>query len=274
MFYKFVKIPVNRLNLFLLCFCFIWNKLDAQILNIDREFAADSLRKNWDFCGGINFSSDKQKKNILDLNTSLEFDRFFKNKHVLLGMFKNDLVYSGMSKIQNEGMLHIRYRDNDQRKFSTELYAQYQWNGAWGMEYRYLYGSNLRFKLFDKNKSDFYAGIGLFHENERWNYSGVADDVLAQNTSKIERQMFRLNTYLKSSFKLSKSVDCSIVSYLQMPVNSNFKNLRWFLDANVYYRATDKFSFFVHWDHFSDAYRVVPIQTFYYSYSTGLMVNL
>ncbi len=254
--------------------CFVWNKIDAQVLNIDREFAADSLRKNWDLCGGLNFSSDKQKKNILDLNTSLEFDRFLKNKYVLLGIFKNDLVYSGKSKIQNEGMFHVRYRDNDQRKISAELYAQYQWNGAWGMEYRYLYGSNLRLKLFDKNKSDFYAGIGLFHENEKWNWSGVADELQIQNAGDMERQMFRVNTYVKSSIKLSKAIDFSAVSYIQMPLNSNFRNCRWYLDANMYFRATDKFSFFLHWDHIADAYRLVPIKTFYYSYSTGLMVNL
>jgi hypothetical protein len=265
---------LNSLKFFVVLFCLIKINVDAQVLNIDREFAADSLRKNWDLSGGFNFSSDKQKKNILDLNTTLEFDRFLKNKYVLLGMVKNDLVYSGKSKIQNEGMFHIRYRDNDHRKLSGEMYAQYQWNGAWGMEYRYLYGSNLRIKLFDRNKSDFYAGIGLFHENERWNWSGVSDDILSNNPNKIERQIFRVNTYLKSSIKLSKSIDLSIISYLQSPMNSNFKNSRWFLDANMFYKLSDKFNFFIHWDHISDAYRVVPIQSFYYSYSTGLMVNL
>jgi hypothetical protein len=42
----------------------------------------------------------------------------------------------------------------------------------------------------------------------------------------------------------------------------------------MFYKLSDKFNFFIHWDHISDAYRVVPIQSFYYSYSTGLMVNL
>jgi outer membrane receptor protein involved in Fe transport len=265
---------VGKHSFFLLVLGFLLNNVDAQILNIDREFAADSLRKNWDLSGGLNFSSDKQKKNISDLNTSLEFDRFLKNKYVLLGIFKNDLVFSGKSKIQNVGMFHVRYRDNDQRKLSYELYTQYQWNGAWGMEYRYLYGSNLRLKFFDKNKSDFYAGLGVFHENEKWNWSGVADELQIPNAESIKRKMYRVNTYLKSSFKLSKAIDFSVLTYLQIPINSKFKNSRWYLDANLYFRISEKFNFFVHWDHITDAYRVVPIKTFYYSYSTGLMVNL
>lgn len=252
----------------------ISSDVNAQILNVDREFTEDSVRKNFDLTANLFLSSDKQKNNLLDVSTSLEFDKYLKNKYIILALFRNDAVYNGNQMVQNEGLSHIRYRDNDHRNFSPEFYGQYQWNGAWGMKYRYVAGANLRVKVIDQTKGDIYAAIGSFYEVEKWNWQGVKSALVPSNPKDIKRDMFRLNTYLKASRKLNKNIDVSAVTYLQFPFQSQFLQPRWFLDANMYIAATDKLEFVLHWDHIRDLNRLVPIDDFFYSFSMGIQVNL
>ncbi len=246
----------------------------SQVLNIDREFAPDSARKNYDLITNFFLSSDKQKNNLIDISGNIEYDRFLKNKYVLLALFRSDAVFNGDEMIQNEGMAHIRYRDNDHRKFSPEFFVQYHWNGAWGMEYRNLYGANLRLKIIEKEKGDIYTGIGGFYELERWNWNGVKAEFLPETTPDIQRDLWRINTFLKASGKLSKNMDVSTTSYLQFPVNGQFLQPRWYMEANMFITASDKIEFVLHWDHIRDLYLVVPIDDFYYTFSMGIQLNL
>jgi hypothetical protein len=246
----------------------------GQVLNVDREFTEDSLRKKYDVTANLFLSSDKQKNNLLDISTNIEYDKYLKNKYILLALFRNDATFNGAEMLQNEGLAHIRYRDNDHRKFSPEFYGQYQWNGAWGMEYRYLMGSNFRIKIMDKQAGDIYGAIGAFYEVERWNWNGVKSDLVPNKPSDIQRDMLRLNTYIKASRKLTRNIDVSSISYLQFPLKGIFFQPRWYFEANMYVAATDKIELVLHWDHIKDVNRVVPIDDFFYTFSMGIQVNL
>jgi hypothetical protein len=46
--------------------------LIAQVLNVEREANTDSIQKQWEIVSGITFSADRQKKNIVDLNSNFE----------------------------------------------------------------------------------------------------------------------------------------------------------------------------------------------------------
>ena len=102
--------------------------LIAQVLNVEREANTDSIQKQWDIVSGITFSADRQKKNIVDLNSNFELVRNLKNSYSILGLARNDAVISGKDILQNEGMMHLRYQDLNKRKLSIETNAQYQWN--------------------------------------------------------------------------------------------------------------------------------------------------
>lgn len=245
----------------------------SQILNVDREMQEDSSRKDFDLAGGFFFSSDKQKRNVLDISTRLEGDLYFKNKYMLLGLFRNDAVFSGGQTIQNEGIAHIRYRDMDTRKWSPEYFVQYQWNGAWGMEYRSIAGANMRIKWLDISGLDLYTGHGFFGEQERWNWRGVKPENLPSVQSDQTRSMFRFNNYIKLSARLSDNVDLTTISYWQFPMEGRFLQNRWFLESNLTFKAGEHMSFLIHWDHIRDRNRLVPIESFYYSISTGVQFN-
>jgi hypothetical protein len=267
---KTTLIPMRLLLIMSLAFA---SMAQAQILNLDRENVPDSLRKKWAVLGSFNFSSDKQKNNLNDLNVSFEMDRYFsRSKYTVSLVAKNDMVYNGKSQIQNEGLFSLRLRDNDSRKLSPEPFVQYQWNGAWGMLSRFIYGANARVKLFDKKGTDAYFGIGAFNENERWNWAMVTSPEYANKTGDTTRQVMRANLYLKTSFKITKNIDFAGMTYMQLPINNYLTSYRWFVDANVYYKLNDKFSLFFHWDHVKDTYRLVPVSSYLYSYATGLQI--
>ncbi len=248
----------------------IYSSTFAQILNVDREIGGDTTKKN--VTGSLlgTFSSDKLRGNLIDLSTKSEIDKYFKNNYILIAQLNNDVTILKKEILQNEGYFHLRLRDNDKRKYSIESYLQYQWNGTLGMEYRNVIGSNFRIKMFDKENKDLYYGIGIFHENERWNYNAVEG---ARVNEKKYRSIYRLNNYIKYAYKLNESIDFTFLTYIQMPINKYFSNVRWYLESNAQFKITNNLSFILHWDHTLDNYRVVPISNFYYSTSIGFQIS-
>ena len=245
----------------------------SQILNIDREIGSDTVNKKWEGVSGISVSTDKQKRNLIDINSNFELNYNTKSHRVLFGILRNDAVFNGKNTIQNEGMFHVRFRDKDYRKYSIEEYIQYQWNGAWGMDYRYLGGLNFRVRWIEKKNFDFYTGIGLFKEWEKWNWNGVKENLLPTILDNKLRSVYRLNNYVKLSAKLNKSIDFTTTSFLQFPLEGAFWKPRWYLEANFYVNTSKHTNFVFHWDHIVDDNKLVPIESFYYGFSTGLQIN-
>jgi len=246
----------------------------AQVVNAEREIGTDTVTNKWELNGTFSISSDKQKNNIVDIDASLAIAKYLQNKYVLIGIFKNQLVFSGRKPLQNEGWYHLRYRDNDSRKISPEYFFQYQWNGAWGMQYRVLTGANCRLQIAEKNKGDFYLGLGMFREWEMWNWSGVKLETLPDQLPTIKTEKWRLNNYIKIAKKINDKIDVSSTSYLQFPLKDEFLHPRWYFELDIFYRAEEKLNFVFHFDHIWDEKPVVPIDHYYYSYSMGVQIKL
>jgi len=245
----------------------------SQILNSDRLVSEDTIYKKWRSFVDVSFSSDKIKKSLLDGSSKIEINRYFKNNYILVSSINNDITFNGNDVIQNEGYAQIRYRDNDKHIWSNESFLQYQWNGALGMDYRKVIGSNVRKRLLENKKIDLYTGLGLFYETEQWNWSGVENSDQYNETPTLNRSLFRLNHYWKMAYKLNDNMDISAVSYFQLPLNKDIANLRWFFELNTYIKMTKSTSFVIHWDHTYDKYRLVPISNYYYSLNFGIQLK-
>ena len=50
---------------------------ESQVVNVDREVRDDSVHHRWGAFVNLSASSDKQKKNILDVSGNVEIDRYF-----------------------------------------------------------------------------------------------------------------------------------------------------------------------------------------------------
>ena len=246
----------------------------SQVVNIDRGNVSDSSKKTWSIYTELTFSSDKQKKSISDLNSDVEINRNFKNNFVLMSIFRNDALFNGSNTIQNQGLYHLRFRDRDTRKICPEEFLQYQWNGAWGMMYRYLFGANLRFRLIEKKVTDLYIGSGFFYETEKWNWSGVKPELVPPNPKDMMKQMWRSNNYIKYSRKITDHIDITSISYLQFPLDGIFFRPRWYQESKLYFNAGKHINILLKYNHTFDPRRVVPIDKFYYSYSTGIQLKI
>ena len=253
----------------------LYFSVNSQVLNIDREGFEDIIPKKIKAFFGFSFSSDKQKKNLLDFNNTSEINYFFSKNYVGLFLAKTDLALNGKTINENNGYFQFRIRDNDKRKVAPDVFIQYQWNGILGLNDRSLGGLNARFKFLENRKSDLYIGLGAFYEVENWNPFISAYAYSNSNVqSKVHREMFRLNMMAKFALKISKNIDFAGISYLQSPLNSNFSKPRWFFDSNLNFIVNKHISFNIHYDHNLDLYRALPIENYYYSLTTGIQINL
>ena len=263
------------LFLFIVLLCvFNNNKINAQILNVDRENGQDSTKKKFLASFTASFSSDKQKSKFIEFSNSAEFDYFLKNNYFLILLNQTDIAFNGKSTIENNGFIQLRFRDNDTRLIAPDAYAQFQWNGIWGLESRALSGINIRINCLEKKKSDLYTSLGVFYEMEQWNTNLSSYAYKTELNSFVNREMFRLNTVVKFALKLGKKIDFAGVSYLQFPLNSNFLKPRWVFDSNLYFEVSKNLNFVVHYDFNYDDYRPLPIDQFYYSLNLGIQIKI
>lgn len=257
------------------CFVFIilTGNINSQVLNIDREIDSDTIfrrvRANFNFT----FSNDKQKKNLIDFANVSEIDYFLKKKYLFVFLTKTELAFNGLTALENNGFFQLRFRDNDSRKISPDLYVQYQWNGVQGMEHRSLLGINARMRWLEKRKSDLYTGIGVFYEAEKWSPFLSAYAFATDSLKIVNRNLFRLNLTTKFALKITKDIDFVGATFVQFPLNNQFTSPRWFFDSNLFFTVNKHLEFTIHYDHNLDTYRPLPIDNYYYSISTGINIK-
>ncbi len=260
-------------TILILCLFFAGN-LFSQVLNIDREIETDTtfrrVRANFNFT----FSNDKQKKNLVDFANVSEIDYFLKKKYLFVFLTKTELSFNGLTALENNGFFQLRFRDNDSRKISPDVFVQYQWNGVQGMERRSLLGINARMRWLEKRKSDLYTGVGVFYESEKWNPFLGSYAFNSGGLSIVNRNLFRLNLTAKFALKIAKNIDFAGATFVQFPLNSHFTTPRWFFDSNLFFTVNKHLEFTIHYDHNLDSYRPLPIDNYYYSISTGINIKL
>jgi len=256
-----------------LIFLILTGNVISQVLNIDREIESDTtfrrLRANFTFT----FSNDKQKQNLIDFANISEIDYFLKKKYLFVFLTKTELSFNGLTALENNGFFQLRFRDNDSRKISPDLYVQYQWNGVQGMERRSLVGINARMRWLEKRKSDLYTGVGVFYESEKWNPFMNSYAFSSDSLSSVNRNLFRLNLSAKFAIKITKNIDFAGATFVQFPLNNYFTTPRWFFDSNLFFSVNKHLEFTIHYDHNLDTYRPLPIENYYYSISTGINIK-
>jgi hypothetical protein len=255
---------------------FISATTNGQILNVDRENGQDSIKRKQLFSWFTSFSSDKQKKNLVELSNALEYDRFFKKDLLLITLFNSDASFNGKSILENNGYFQMRLRNNDSKRVAPDYFLQYQWNGVWGMENRALAGCNARFKFWDDKTDDLFMSIGAFYEYEKWN-PNLSSYAFGGNSQEIVyRNIPRLNFSAKTAVQLKKGIDFAALTFVQFPMNESFAHFtkpRWFLDLNLNFDINKHLSMVLHYDQNIDYYRPLPIDTYFYNLNVGFQLK-
>ncbi len=256
-----------------LCAFLSFFSLFSQVLTIDRVSENDSITKKFRAYTALSFSNEKQKKSLIDFTNKTEVYYFQKNNYFFGLLGQVDVAINGKTINENNGFFQLRYRDNDTRKVSPDVFTQYQWNGIQGMEHRLLFGANARFKFFAEKRSDLFISLGVFHESERWNPNLTAYAFSKDSLTPVNRNMFRLNSMAKFALKFSKSVDVIGTTFVQFPLNNHFLSPRWFLDVNINFTISNYWTFIIHYDHNFDAFRPLPIDNYYYATTMGIQLK-
>ena len=265
---------IVRLTMLLIGF-YSPNIISAQILNVDRE-VTDSMNKRWYILLTGSFAKDKQKNNIQDMSLYTESVYKLKNGMALTYVGQIDATLSAKELIQNEGYFHIKWRDLDNRTNSIELFSQYQWNGAWGLQNRSLFGLNFRERILEKNGYDLYFGIGTFYQSETWNYNGVTDlSKIPINPDNILDKQLRMNSYIKGAIKITPKCDFVCQTYLQADAAKlmNDPKYRWYWSSELVYNINDNWMFGINYDHTINKKNPVPIDTYFYGYQANLSLK-
>jgi hypothetical protein len=242
----------------------ICTSASAQILNIDRTGSVDTTGKRFFAFIGLSASADKQKKDLVDVSSSGDFSYLLPDSFVVVFKVSTDLTTNGSDVIQNAGFFHLRWRDNDSRILYPEVFTQFQWNGVLGMEQRKLIGSNLRWRTLRSPNNSMFMGLGVMYEQERWNFNGVPDSEIYDSLPDIQAKKWRINHYIKWSWRISDKTDFVLANFTQIPVDKLNKP-RIASNASVNFKFLKWLGFSVGYDSIYDLDPVVPISNYYYS---------
>ena len=246
----------------------------AQVLDADRADNVDTLSKKLNCIIGLNGSADKQKKNLVDGSTVIDLTYALPKKHILIFKGNSDFTTNGNEFLQNSGYLHLRYRDDDTRKFSSEYFLQYQWNGLLGMKSRELAGYNYRWMVLDNSiKNDLFLGLGLMYENENWNYKGVNSSVDYSMYNDTSVTKIRINQYIKSAFFINENVDIVLTNFIQSDLK-NISKPRISTNAAFNFEMLKHLGLSLNFESMYDFKPVVPIDKFIYSIKLQLNIKL
>lgn len=247
----------------------------SQVLIIDRDnLSADSLsRQNLSAFIGFGFNINKQKTTVLDLNQNSDIGYLFLD-HALYFISNIKIVASGANELVNSGHLHLRYRSQRNKILQPEVFGQYQWEGARGLEERILSGVNGRLRLQHDTLGSIYFGLGLMYEHERWNYSAVDTELLPAETPNVIVDRPRINSYLKISRSISPSAGFSVVGYVQASPDEDIKYPRIASSARLQLKITNKVEFSVNFNNIYDLKPVVPIDKHFFSLGNSLVIRL
>jgi hypothetical protein len=267
-----MPVPVRYRVMFFVC-CLPVCRLTAQILNIDKtDTSAYSRKAVWKGNIALGLEVDKQKTTLFDASNFLDV-LLQENRELVIASASDRFTYNGPQDFLNEGFFHLRWRHLYKNTIQPETYTQYQWDDKRGLVRRFVSGINARFDFWHRHQWEIAFGSGLMFENELWNYSGVDSLKIPANPVDQERNAIKSNTYIKWEGKVSSVSNVSIVVFYQAHFSSFFEpriasSLKFSVDISHH------FAFGINFQGLYDAKPVVPISSFYYSFSNSLLYKL
>lgn len=249
--------------------------MHTQILNVDREKGQDSISRRLSIAANVGFSAERQQVFLTQGTAGLEFALRSNRKHLLLLKAEASALFANQDALEQNGFATIRFRDQDSRTVYPDFYVQYQWNTVLGLRHRWVAGGNGRLKLIDNERFDLFGSVGVFFENEVWDPT-ISQFTFSDSTTLLGQQrriLARLNSYIKTGFKVTKTTDVVIINYVQFPLSSAFLQPRWHLQTSLITTISKRLELFIRYSHTYDVFRVLPINSFFFVNDLGVQFN-
>lgn len=204
--------------------------------------------------------------NTADVSVRLKKHAFTVANRIEYSVLGNERVLSG-------GFLYVEYVNLLNKKIAYEPFFQMHWNEVRGLDSKYAGGINLRWRALVKNNTGLYFGIGGLYEYERWNYSGVPQDILPVDQTPIEVNRFRGNTYLSLKQSFGDLIDLDISGYYQPNLTNFFENYRLAGSFELTYNVTRHIGLRLLYQNIYDSDPLVPIDKLYNDVNFGITIS-
>jgi len=208
------------------------------------------------------FKFQNLKKDLIEFENTADIS-FRINKSAITIANKIELSKYGEEVLLSGGFLYLEYRKIFENKFVIEPFSQLHWSEARGLEFKYAGGVNIRYRIYLSEKVGFYVGTGPFYEYERWNYDGVADDLVPAIPKDIISEEVKLGTYLSFKWKTEINLDFDISFYHQSTFDEIITTPRLASSSSVKYNFTEHLGLILQYQNIYDYKPIVPIDKLY-----------
>ena len=248
----------------------LFNNAAAQILNVEKSRIKEDS-SNY-FLGNIGFSlslynrdaGEDDPNSFIGLSGNGDFAYVAKKHSYLL------INYINYTAIQDDPLVQTGYthfRTNFYRKatFSNEVFTQYQYDLARGLDSRWLAGTGFRIKLVKSKNTDLIFGPGVMYEYEKWQSPIEGDPYRVA-------KLYKSTNYLSIRRKINDHIEFNAISYYQTGYDNSIDNFRHRVsgDVNLTISVTDKLSLLTTFNCTFENRPIVPVTKFIYSITNGL----
>lgn len=253
-------------TLLLIIFLNVFSITSAQILKVDKGFLA-SDSSNY-FTGVIdatfavnNRSSTAEDENIyVGVNNNVDLVYISEQSATVLISGLNYYKIGNGPLIYN-GTAHLREIFRRSAKLTPEVFGQIQFDESRNMALRWLLGGGYRWNILQQ-KNSLYAGLGIFHEHERWN----------GELETIEKNLWKMNSYLSADVSLTKTTNVNAIVYLQSGHDEAIDAFRNRLSGQLEFKnaLTDRFKVKMTSSFLWDDKPIIPLNEFIYEVYFGV----
>lgn len=188
----------------------------------------------------------------MDRNTYLFFGDFS-----LMKVDENNLI--------NAGFLHMRYNYGFKDSiFIAEAFTQIQYNTIQKLSRRFLWGGGMRYRFFEKEKLNLFAGTSIMYEFELLSLTDTAGNAYDSPEDNI-----RFNFYLSNSFKFKETLSFNHITYYQ-PLLTDFSDYRISSESSLNMKVSKKVTIRIFFNLFYDSMPVDEVPNLFYSLNNGL----
>ena len=212
------------------------------------------------------------KEDFLEIGNTADVSIRIKN-HAFTVANRIEYSFLGKENILSGGFLYLEYVNLQSKKFAFEPFFQMQWREVRGLDRKYAGGMNIRWNAIIKENTGLFFGIGSLYEFERWNYSGVPDDLLPTDQTPVEIDQFRGTSYISFKQKLGDLFDLDISGYYQPTFSSPFKKYRLASSFELTYNITNFLGLRFLYQNIYDPTPLVPIDELYHDVNFGITLS-
>lgn len=251
---------------------FSQQKLFSQVLHTENfNVIVDSTKI---FKGNFtpSFRFRNLKEEFLEIENTADISIRIKN-HAFTIANKIEYSFFGDKSLMSGGFLYLEYVNLYNKKIAFEPFYQMHWNEIRGLDRKYAGGMNLRWRALVKENTGLYFGIGSLYEFERWNYSGVPDNLLPTNLNSIEVNRVRGNSYVSYKQQLGDLFDLDISGYYQPTFAEPFSNYRLASSFELTYNFTEYLGLRLLYQNTYDSSPLVPIEKLYHDVNFGVTIS-